>query len=575
MAGEQTTNEQQLDAAPKKGVWRQLRENPYIFGLSMFASLGGFLFGYDQGVVSGVLTMESFAADFPRIYLDSGFKGWFVSTLLLCAWFGSLINGPIADYIGRKGSILVAVVVFTIGSAFQAGADSIPMLFAGRAVAGLSVGMLTMIVPMYMSEVSSPGIRGTLVVLQQLSITLGILVSYWLEYGTQYIGGHRCAPDIPYSGGTSDKRTFDPRYDVGPNGCTGQSEAAWRVPFALQIFPALVLGIGMIFFPESPRFYLMRHKEDQALAALAQLRQVHVDSESIRAEYLAIKTEVLFDESVSAEKFPGKKGISLFAAQHVALVSTWPAFKRLAIGCCIMFFQQFMGCNAIIYYAPTMFAQLGLSGNTSGLLATGVYGIVNTLSTLPALFLIDKLGRRPLLMCGAAGTFISLVIVGGIIGGYGSALTDNKSAGWVGIVFIYIYDVNFSFSFAPIGWVLPSEIFNLGNRSKAMAITTSATWMCNFIIGLVTPDMLATIGWGTYIFFAAFCLLAFLFTYFFVPETRGKSLEDMDLVFGDTASHEEKARLMDIASSMGLTEAVPGHKVGLAKEDYTSAEHFA
>ncbi|ENH66437.1 Putative quinate permease [Fusarium oxysporum f. sp. cubense race 1] len=554
MAGERTTNEQQIDAVPKKGVWRQLRENPYIFGLSMFASLGGFLFGYDQGVVSGVLTMESFAADFPRIYLDSSFKGWFVSTLLLCAWFGSLINGPIADYIGRKGSILLAVVVFTIGSAFQAGADSIPMLFAGRAVAGLAVGMLTMIVPMYMSEVSSPGIRGTLVVLQQLSITLGILVSYWLEYGTQYIGGHRCAPDIPYS---------------------GQSEAAWRVPFALQIFPALVLGIGMIVFPESPRFYLMRHKEDQALAALAQLRQVHVDSESIRAEYLAIKTEVLFDESVSAEKFPGKKGLSLFAAQHVALVSTWPAFKRLAIGCCIMFFQQFMGCNAIIYYAPTMFAQLGLSGNTSGLLATGVYGIVNTLSTLPALFLIDKLGRRPLLMCGAAGTFISLVIVGGIIGGYGSALTDNKSAGWVGIVFIYIYDVNFSFSFAPIGWVLPSEIFNLGNRSKAMAITTSATWMCNFIIGLVTPDMLATIGWGTYIFFAAFCLLAFLFTYFFVPETRGKSLEDMDLVFGDTASHEEKARLMEIASSMGLTEAVPGHKVGLAKEDYTSAEHFA
>ncbi|PNP86641.1 hypothetical protein FNYG_00031 [Fusarium nygamai] len=575
MAGDQITSEQQLDAVPKKGVWRQLRENPYIFGLSMFASLGGFLFGYDQGVVSGVLTMESFAADFPRIYLDSGFKGWFVSTLLLCAWFGSLINGPIADYIGRKGSILLAVVVFTIGSAFQAGADSIPMLFAGRAVAGLSVGMLTMIVPMYMSEVSSPGIRGTLVVLQQLSITLGILVSYWLEYGTQYIGGHRCAPDIPYSGGTSDKPTFDPRHDVGPDGCTGQSEAAWRVPFALQIFPALVLGIGMIFFPESPRFYLMRHKEDKALAALAQLRQVHVDSESIRPEYLAIKTEVLFDESVSAEKFPGKKGVSLFAAQHVALVSTWPAFKRLAIGCCIMFFQQFMGCNAIIYYAPTMFAQLGLSGNTSGLLATGVYGIVNTLSTLPALFLIDKLGRRPLLMCGAAGTFISLVIVGGIIGGFGSALADNKAAGWVGIVFIYIYDVNFSFSFAPIGWVLPSEIFNLGNRSKAMAITTSATWMCNFIIGLVTPDMLANLGWGTYIFFAAFCLLAFLFTYFFVPETRGKSLEDMDLVFGDTASHEEKARLMEIASSMGLTEAIPGHKVGLAKEDSSTAEHFA
>lgn len=418
-----------------------------------------------------------------------------------------------------------------------------------------------MIVPMYMSEVSTPGIRGTLVVLQQLSITLGILISYWLEYGTQYIGGHRCAPDIPYSGGTESDRTFDPRNDVGPGGCTGQSDAAWRIPLAIQIFPALVLGLGMLFFPESPRFHLMRHEEMEALAALAKLRRVHPDSESLRTEYLAIKAEVLFDETIARDRFPDKKNVVLFLAQHKALVSSWPAFKRLAIGCCIMFFQQFMGCNAIIYYAPTMFSQLGLSGNTSGLLATGVYGIVNCLSTLPALFLIDKIGRRPLLLCGAAGTMVSLVIVGGIIGGYGSSLPDAKAAGWAGIAFIYIYDVNFSFSFAPIGWVLPSEIFNLGDRSKAMAITTSATWMCNFIIGLVTPDMLETLGWGTYIFFAAFCLLALLFTYFFVPETRGKSLEDMDVVFGDTAAHEEKERLMNIAASIGLTDALPVDKL--------------
>ncbi|KAH6997426.1 general substrate transporter [Ilyonectria destructans] len=556
------------DSTPTKGVWALLLENPYILGLSAFASLGGFLFGYDQGVVSGVMTMESFTAQFPRIGLDSSFKGWFVSTLLLLAWFGSLINGPIADRVGRKGSMLVGVVIFTIGSAFQAGANSLAMLFAGRAVAGLAVGMLTMIVPMYMSEVSTPGIRGTLVVLQQLSITLGILISYWLEYGTQYIGGTRCAPDIPYTGGTEAKPTFDPRNDVGPHGCTGQSEAAWRIPFALQIVPALILGVGMLFFPESPRYYLMRGDETKALSALSQLRRVHPDTESLRGEYLAIKAEVLFDEGVTRDKFPGKSGLSLFAAQHVALVSTRSAFKRLAIGCCIMFFQQFMGCNAIIYYAPTMFAQLGLSGSTSGLLATGVYGIVNCLSTLPALFLIDKVGRRPLLMCGAAGTFISLVIVGSVIGAYGSSHgISNKAAGWVGIAFIYIYDINFSFSFAPIGWVLPSEIFNLGNRSKAMAITTSATWMCNFIIGLVTPDMLESLGWGTYIFFAAFCLLAFVFTYFFVPETKGKSLEDMDAVFGDTAAQEEKARLIEIASAMGLTEPLPIQKVDIARAE--------
>ncbi|OAA40587.1 D-xylose-proton symporter [Metarhizium rileyi] len=554
-----------VDSNTSKGVWRQLRDNPYIFGLSAFASLGGFLFGYDQGVVSGVLRMESFGAEFPRIYLDSGFKGWFVSTLLLAAWLGSLVNGPIADRVGRKGSMLAAVVVFVLGSGPQAGARSVRVLFAGRAVAGFSVGMLTMIVPMYMSEVSTPGIRGTLVALQQLSITLGILVSYWLEYGTQHIGGSRCAPDIPYTGGTQADRVFDPRRDVGPNGCTGQSEAAWRVPFALQIVPALVLGVGMVFFPESPRFYVMRKKEEKALDALGQLRRVHADSDILREEYLAIKAEVLFDESIARDNFAGQHGVLLYVSQYASLVSTWPDLKRLLVGCGTMFLQQFMGCNALIYYAPTIFGQLGLSGNTTSLLATGVYGIVNTLSTLPAVFLIDKVGRRPLLMCGAFGTFVSLAIVGAIIGVYGSDLRSHRTAAWTGIAFIYIYDINFSYSFAPIGWVLPSEIFTLGNRSKAMAMTTSATWMCNFIIGLVTPDMLDKIEWGTYIFFACFCLTALAFTYFFVPETKGKSLEDMDVAFGDTAAHEEKTRLFNIAATLGLSATVPDEKVEAAR----------
>ncbi|KAF2015186.1 general substrate transporter [Aaosphaeria arxii CBS 175.79] len=532
----------------KQGVYKELRKNPYLIGLSAFASLGGFLFGYDQGVISGVLTMESFAAAFPKIATDSSYKGWFVSTLLLLAWFGSLVNGPIADRFGRKGSMEIAVVIFLLGSALQAGANSLDMALAGRAIAGFAIGMLTMIVPMYMSEVSTAAIRGTLVVLQQLSITLGILVSYWLEYGTQYIGGTRCAPDIPYTGGTPQNPTFDPRKDVGPNGCTGQSDASWRVPFAMQIVPALVLGIGMLFFPESPRFYCMRDNEAAGIKALARVRRTSPDDELVQQEYLSIKAEVIFEESFNREKFPGKSGISLYLAGYTTLFSTVPSFKRTMIGC------SRLG-NAIIYYAPTIFAQLGLSGKTSGLLATGVYGIVNTVSTLPALFLIDKLGRKPLLLGGAAGTFISLVIVGGVIGYYGETLKDHPAAGWTGIAFVYIYDVNFSYSWAPIGWVLPSEIYNIGNRSKAMSLTTSSTWMCNFIIGLVTPDMLETIGYGTYLFFAGFALVAFFFTWFLIPETKGKSLEEMDAVFGDTTAHEEKTRLYTIAANLGLDEA--------------------
>ncbi|KAJ5162166.1 hypothetical protein N7492_007558 [Penicillium capsulatum] len=538
--------------APKGGFGLVL-QNPYLCGVASFSTLGGLLFGYDQGVVSGVITMESFGARFPHVFSDSGFKGWFVSTLLLAAWLGSLVNGPVADGLGRKLSINVAVVIFVIGSAIQCAAVNIPMLFVGRAIAGLAVGQLTMVVPLYISEVSIPEIRGGLVVLQQLSVTLGILVSYWIDYGTNYIGGSRCAPDLPYSGGTSSSPKFDPYHDVPVGGCTGQSEASWRLPLAIQIAPAVVLGIGMIFFPDSPRWLLMKERDEESLTALSRLRRQSRDSQSLQNEYLEIRASIMLENSFAREKFPGLSGFTLHAAQYMSFVTTWARFRRLAIGCCVMFFQQFMGCNAMIYYAPTIFGHLGLDGNTTSLLATGVYGIVNCLATLPALFFIDKVGRRVLLMAGATGTCISLVIVGGILGGYGAGLMDHKSAGWAGIAFIYIYDINFSYSFAPIGWVLPSEIFNLSIRSKAISITTSATWMCNFIIGLITPDMLDSISWGTYIFFAAFCLLALAFT-FFIPETRGKTLEDMDLIFGDTAAHEEKQRIKHIEAELRGTE---------------------
>ncbi|OJJ78243.1 hypothetical protein ASPBRDRAFT_112982 [Aspergillus brasiliensis CBS 101740] len=547
------------NAQDPQGGFASIYQNPYLLGVASFSTLGGLLFGYDQGVVSGVITMQSFGARFPRVYMDSSFKGWFVSTLLIAAWFGSLINGPIVDRLGRKLSIIAAVVVFVIGSAIQCSAIDVPMLFAGRAIAGVAIGQLTMVVPLYISEVSIPAIRGGLVVLQQLSVTIGILVSYWIDYGTNYIGGTRCAPNIPYTGGTASSPSFDPYTDIPSGGiCTGQSEASWRLPLALQIVPALTLGLGMIFFPDSPRWLLMHERDDEALQALSRLRRQSTNNPDLTNEYLEIKASIMLENSFARERFPDLSGFKLHAAQYISLVTTWARFKRLAIGCCIMFFQQFMGCNAIIYYAPTIFAQLGLDGNTSSLLATGVYGIINCLSTLPALFLIDKVGRRGLLMSGATGTCISLVIVGAIIGVYGSDLVHHQSAGWAGIAFIYIYDINFSYSFAPIGWVLPSEIFNLSIRSKAMSITTSATWMCNFIIGLVTPDMLDSITWGTYIFFAAFCLLAFGFTFFFIPETRGKTLEDMDLIFGDTAAHEEKQRIVGIEAQL---RGIGGHTV--------------
>lgn len=344
----------------------------------------------------------------------------------------------IADRLGRKVDIMVAVVIFVIGSAIQAGGVNIPMLFLGRAIAGFAVGMLTMVVPLYISEVSVPEIRGGLVVLQQLSVTIGILFSFWIDYGTHYIGGVRCNPEIPYSGGTSVNPTFDPYNDVGPNGCTGQSDAAWRIPLSLQIVPALILGIGMLFYPDSPRWLMMKDQEEEGMATLARLRRKAADHPAIVAESLEIKATILLENTYIRDNYAGLSGVRLHAAQYLSMLTNFSRFKRLAIGCSVMFFQQFMGCNAMIYYAPTMFKSLGLDGNTTSLLATGVYGIVNCLSTLPALLFIDRVGRRPLLMCGAAGTFVSLIIVGSIVGAYGDRLTDNKAAGWAGIAFIYV-----------------------------------------------------------------------------------------------------------------------------------------
>ncbi|KAA8910373.1 hypothetical protein TRICI_004171 [Trichomonascus ciferrii] len=525
--------------------------NPYVIGVAAFSTIGGLLFGYDQGVVSGLLEMENFIYHFPRIYFDSNYKGWFVSTFLLCAWLGSLINSPIADKIGRKHSIIVACIIFCIGCVFQTVAINDPMIFAGRGVSGVAVGMLTMVVPMYISETAPPQIRGALVVMQQLSITFGILISYWIDYGCNYIGGTRCAPDIPYSGGAADKPEFDPYNDVGPDGCTGQSTASWRIPTALQMAFALVLLVGMFFLPYSPRWLLSKDRDADALNTLAKLRRLPIDDPVLQDELAMIKAEVLFERSNVPEHLKGCSAVELFFRHYWYILTTWPHFKRVFIGSAVMFFQQFLGCNAIIYYAPTIFGQLGMDGNTTSLLATGIYGVVNFVSTFIPIFLIDRVGRRILLMAGSVGVVCSLVVMAAVVGRYGDELGQHKSAGYAGMVFVYIYCVNFAYSYAPIGWVLPSEIFSLSIRSKAISVTTSATWMCNFIIGLVSPMMLEKITWGTYVFFAAFGVIAFFFTYFFIPETKGRSLEEMDKVFGDTAASEDKDKLATVAHEVG------------------------
>lgn len=549
---------QQLTAGRRSGFRGLLGANRYILCSSLFAVIGSFLYGTDQGVLSNLLTGENFGAHFPKVYSDPVLKGWVVSVLQLGAWLGALLNGPLANKISRKYSLMVAAFLFTLGSAICSGAQSVSYFFAGRIIAGLAVGQISHVVPLYLAEIAPSEFRGALISLQQLGITGGIMVSYWVCYGTSFIGGQSCTAGKQAGFGASG--TFSPYTDVPPGGCDGQKTLAWRLPLGLQTVPSIILLIGVAFLPYSPRWLMSKGRDEEARAVISRLRALPEDDPIVETEWLEIKAAVIFDQRTAAELFPGKSGFMLHISEVSMLFTNRGLFRRLSLGCILMFFQQFSGINAIIYYAPTIFGGLGLNGSTTSLLATGVLGVVDFVFTFPAVFFVDRWGRRKFLMAGALGMLVGHVVVAGIVGNYAGDFSSSsaQAAGWVGVVFIYIFRANFSYSWGPVGWLLPSEIFSPGHRSQAVGIIVSCNYMMNFVVGQVTPNMLATLKFGTYIFFGAFCLLMFLWVLFFVPETRYKSLEEMDVVFKDNTGAKDRERMQAILFEVGLGQAVDG-----------------
>ncbi|KAI8137097.1 putative high-affinity glucose transporter of the major facilitator superfamily [Fennellomyces sp. T-0311] len=470
----------------KQSGIRGIVKNGYAFATALFASIGGVLFGYDQGVISGVQEMKTFRERFPMTPTENGFM---VAILELGAWVGSLSSGYFADKYSRKYAIVVFCIVFLVGGAVQGAARSLDYLFAGRFVTGMGVGGLGMIVPVYNAEIAPPEIRGSLVSLQQQAITFGQLLSFWLNYGTAHIN----------------------------------SEAQWRIPLYFQMVLGLVLGLGILGFPFSPRWLISQGREEEALYVLSRLRRR--PTHNVQEEWEDIK---LATKDVHARY--ERQG---YIGSWINLFTDLNILKRLLIACLLQFFIQFIGINAIIYYAPKMFVMFNLvdgSSDTSVLLATGVIGIVHFCATTLGVLFVDKIGRRPLLMLGSFNITLSLVVIAVILGTHGQ--------GWVAAAFVYYFMASFGYSWGPMGYVYPSEIFPLHVRAQAVAVVSSAHWMCNFVIGLVTPPMLSTLGYRSYIFFAAWAFLSFFFACY-IPETKGCSLEEMDEVFGSTRSEQD------------------------------------
>ncbi|KAM6519017.1 hypothetical protein FALCPG4_012672 [Fusarium falciforme] len=494
--------------------FRGLFNSHYVALCAAFSALGGLLFGYDQGVISVTLVMDHFLDRFPEVSDDApgaGFKkGLMTAMITLGAFIGAINQGWIADWISRKRSIMVSVVVFTVGSALQTSAVNYAMLVVGRFIGGIGIGQLSMVIPLYISEISPPEIRGTLLVFEELSIVAGIVIAFYITYGTRYISSHW----------------------------------SWQLPFLLQILPGLVLGFGAIFLPYSPRWLASKDREDEALSNLAKLRALPATDPRVQREWMEIIAEARFQTGILKERHPQlTQRTDISGRMRLEFVSWTDCLKpgcwrRTLVGAGIMFFQQFVGINALIYYSPTLFGTMGLDFNMQ-LTMSGVLNVTQLIGVLTSLWTLDRFGRRSILLLGSVLMLVAHVIIAALVGKFSDNWPSHKAEGWTSVAFLLFYMLAFGASWGPVPWAMPSEVFPSSLRAKGVAISTCSNWINNFIIGLITPPLVRETGFGAYVFFAVFCLLSFIWVWFSVPETNGKTLEEMDQVFNDRSGVQD------------------------------------
>jgi sugar porter (SP) family MFS transporter len=425
------------------------------------ASLGGFVFGYEMAVISGALLF--LRQDFGL----AGFEqGALVSVVLLGAMAGGLLAGRVADALGRRRTLVLIAAIFIAGTAIAVVAPSAAVLLVARAVTGVAVGAVSSTVPVYVSEIAPPGVRGRLVALNQLMITLGILVAYCVG--------------LAFSG-----------------------SGEWRAMFAVGLVPSVMLLAGMLRAPETPAWLVARGDTERARQVL--LRTVD-----------AAETERMLDDLRRTRAQP-RRGVS------VRTLLRSPAAPALFIGVTLAAIQQFAGINAVIAYAPSIMERTGLSASNSILYSIAV-GVANVAATTVAVRLVDRRGRRPLLLVSTAGTFAALALLG---------ITFEASLGdwgtWLSLVGLLAYVTSFAAGLGPIFWLLIVEIFPPEARAAGAGTATAVNWLSSFVVGLLFVPLADSIGQGpTFWLFAGVCALGFAFVQRYVPETKGRNFGEID-----------------------------------------------
>ncbi|KAJ6127619.1 hypothetical protein N7523_003231 [Penicillium sp. IBT 18751x] len=466
--------------------------------IGVLAGMDFLLFGYDQGVTGGLLTLKSFVKYFPTIdtttddsSAQSTRQGITVAAYNLGCFAGSIPTIWLGNMLGRRKAIFLGSFIMVIGAILQCTSYELAQLVVGRLVTGFGNGINTSTVPTWQSECCKSHRRGQLVMIEGAMITCGITISYWIDFGLLF---------------------------ADPN------EVAWRFPLAFQIFfAAIILGFVM-FLPESPRWLILKGREEEAREVLTCLMGDETDEVFIDTEFTAIKATVL---EMSKGSF--RDMFTMGEDRH---------FHRVVLAYVNQMFQQISGINLITYYIPTLLENnIGMSATMSRLIAA-LNGTEYFLASWVAVFTVEKFGRRSLMLFGAVGMSLSMVIL---------AITDNissnhkhtpkgTSAGIAQTVFLFVFNTFFAIGWLGMTWLYPAEIVPLKIRAPANALSTSGNWIWNFMVVMITPVAFANIGYQTYVIFAVINAAIVPTVYFFFPETTCRSLEEMDRIFHKTTN---------------------------------------